>query len=514
MVAFKAAWAYEINNHADMSQVAAFKSVLNIDNSANGKLFRLGLAQRAIDSNRQTFPLLTPQISAATPLERCFGQYQRLVIDALGRPILDAQGREQIETLQDSFATQPAWSNAEKSGTTPMTIAQAIRFGACWEDSEEPKARSLAHFYNPQNGGAGMFPLPTPEPPFLAANPDSINWMLNANLSTTRTKLTGAQHYGYADARNSFYNALTVNTPGVSAVLNANNRNYHWGQTFQALGHLMHHLQDMASPQHVRSDHHCDDKVRCKESYNGLAGALGGYKPSAYEKHHGSASRFTVIQQLAQSATAPILFGLPREFWNINTTQAGGGSNTSGAITTNNPQRVMQSNEGIAAYTSTNYTSMGKNFEFDVLATSAADLYLPAAGLALPKPSGQWRSTGIAELYADQPALVEDIRIKLCAGVLSSCTVEFMGTAQNSNARSASQSIFGNDILFNPTPSFVVDGRRAVFTQNYFTHNDAATTLIPLATRYSAGLIDYFFRGELQTAAPESNLYGMLTAYC
>ena len=38
--------------------------------------------------------------------------------------------------------------------------------------------------------------------------------------------------------------------------------------------------------------------------------------------------------------------------------------------------------------------------------------------------------------------------------------------------------------------------------------------LIPLATRYSAGLIDYFFRGELQTAAPESNLYGMLTAYC
>ena len=89
-----------------------------------------------------------------------------------------------------------------------------------------------------------------------------------------------------------------------------------------------------------------------------------------------------------------------------------------------------------------------------------------------------------------------------------------MGNAQNSNARSASQSIFGNDILFNPTPSFVVDGRRAVFTQNYFTHNDAATTLIPLATRYSAGLIDYFFRGELQTAAPESNLYGMLTAYC
>jgi hypothetical protein len=147
ILAFGESRAYEINNHADMSEVAALRSSLQVRNGravSDEKLFKLGLKPFNINNSAQTFPLPTPQIGGGTPLERCFGQYERLVVDAQGRPILDAQGRQQVETLQDSFATQPGWSNPQKSGTTPMTIAQAIRFGACWEDAEEPDAHIAA----------------------------------------------------------------------------------------------------------------------------------------------------------------------------------------------------------------------------------------------------------------------------------------------------------------------------------------------------------------------------------
>jgi hypothetical protein len=130
-------FSYEINNHADMSQVSAQKSSLSTDvgSGVNGKLARLGLKQYPVTDPRQTFPLLTPILDKeivgvpasgtqpavrarpATPLEYCFGQYT------------DPDG---IVT-QDSFSTQPNWAADRNSGYTEMSIAQAIRCGAvCW----------------------------------------------------------------------------------------------------------------------------------------------------------------------------------------------------------------------------------------------------------------------------------------------------------------------------------------------------------------------------------------------
>jgi hypothetical protein len=468
--------AYEINNHADMSDVAASISAIN-DTTKNGKLFRLGLKPFLLSAPQQLFPLDTPPIGSGTALEECYGQYK------------DANGN----LAQDGFSAQPTWGSAA-SGRTNMTIAQLIRFGACYEDATEPNVRSFAHFYNPQNQGAG---LSYPEG-LYDFGPSSLQWMLSRS-PTGPTGRVGINHFTYMDARDAFYFALTSNTPTVSADFNDSNRKRLWGLTFQSLGHVAHHLQDMASPQHVRNDAHCDDKTQCT---SGIAGTFDGYRPSGYEKHWGAFPQFTFIQQLAQTATVPILFGLPREFWNIN---------TDNALNTFNPTQPMGTQQGIAAYASTNFTSAGKDFSVinPLLGTPE---YRPASGLPFPRPSGQWNNVNITDLYpASQANVAAAIVANLCAGDATNCKMRFMGTETDPAARTSSASIFSQELLrprINQTdPAYSGSG---VFQQNYFTYSDAAKTLIPKAVEYSAGLINYFFRGEMEISLPEEGVYGVV----
>jgi hypothetical protein len=462
--------AYEINNHADMSQTALIKSSLRDPNdfSSNGKLFRLGLKQSDPLLDKQTFPLSV----GLGPIPYCFGSTR-----PADWKVTIPLGDSNFPTAQqDASVTQPPW---EASGGSKLTIAQMIRYGACYEDEEEPYARSLSHFYNPQSQGDGA-PL----------GPNSLDWMLKRNPGNSLK--TGVNHFTYMDARDSFYSALTVTNTGGGAAFDDNNRKRLWGQTFQALGHIVHHLQDMASPQHVRSDYHCNSLRDCRDSW--ASSIL--YRPSAYETHLESPQRIVFIKQLAQLGNSPILFGLPREFWNVR---------TDNNLTTANPTQPMLATEGIAAYTSTNFTSAGKDF-FATNSLAGNVSYLPATGLAFPKPSGVWNNVKLTDLFASQPAVATQVVNTLCAGDANNCTMQFMGTEQDPSARTSSASFFSQELL---RPSNTYSGK-GVFQQNFFTFDDAARKLIPTAVEYSAGLINYFFRGEMEISLPDEGVYGIV----
>jgi hypothetical protein len=459
--------AYEINNHADMSEVAVFISAVN-DTSKNGKLSRLGLKPFLLTAPDQRFPL----DASLGPIPYCFGSERPEPFKVTTSTIPGQQ--------PNSGSAQPNWTAA---GGTQLTIAEFIRYGACYEDEEEPFQRSISHFYNPQDQGAGA-PL----------GPSSLDWMLKRNPGAD-TK-SGTNHYTWMDARDSFYFALTSNTATAAAAFNDNNRRRHWGATFQSLGHIIHHLQDMAAPQHVRADYHCNSVAECQ---SGIAGAVGLYRPSGYEKHFESAPQVRFVQALAQSATVPIMFGLPREFWNMNTDDA---------LTSFNPNRYMGAQEGLAAYTSTNFTSAGKDFYAYKTALGTTE-YRPATGLPFPKPSGQWNDVSLTEIYANTPGGVPDaIKNGLCGGDAVNCKMRFMGTEVSPLARTSTASIFSPELL-NPAGTYV-GPIGAAFQQSYFTYNDAARKLIPKAVEYSAGLINYFFRGEMEISLPEEGVYGVV----
>lgn len=442
--------AYEINNHADLTQMAASMGFPEI--SGFPRQAKLGLKKFSIFDGNQTFPLNTGQ----GPIPYCFGSVRGDPFEIVTTNVL---------AQQDPSISQPNWNAA---GGAKLTVSQLFRYGACFEDTESPGKRPLAHFYNPQDNGAGL------TIGVIQPGPSSLQWMLQRNAMPNGN--TGDNHFTWMDAREYFHRALTSSTKA--------NRDLNWGLTFQSLGHVSHHLQDMASPQHTRNDQHCSATI-CQ--YFGL------YRPSGYETFMESPNRFQFVQSLAMTATTPMMFGLPREFWNANTNDS---------LFTSNPTRPMLANEGIAAFTSTNFTSAGKDYRINPFATT--NVIQPASGLPFPRPSQVFNDVPVADLLP--PDQSENVRVLLCGGSLTNCKMRFMGTEVDPSARTSSVSAF-SQLLLRPAGTF---GGSGAFQQNYFTYDDAARKLIPKAVEYSAGLINYFFRGEMEISLGADGLYGLI----
>ncbi|MGD9390540.1 MAG: hypothetical protein PVG18_08715, partial [Thioalkalispiraceae bacterium] len=173
--------------------------------------------------------------------------------------------------------------------------------------NEDGGLRFLNHFYAPQMGGEGLTKTPG------MASPD---WVLEEQNNS-------AQTFSYSDAINSFYFSLQIKQP--------EERNRFFGLTIERLGHSVHHMQDMAQPQHVRDDIHCDSL---------LCWPIDGfYSPSLYEKStqkQNSNLPFNAFHRLDLSE-----FTRAREIWG-------------------SPNDI--NSKGIAVYTSYNFLSEGTNF--------------------------------------------------------------------------------------------------------------------------------------------------------
>jgi len=200
-----------------------------------------------------------------------------------------------------------------------------------------------------------------------------------------------------------------------------------------------------------------------------------------------------LVRNLAANALTPIMFGLPREFWSMQ------GDSITGSY---------PANQGIAAYTSTNYVSAGTDF---MMVLNNGYTGAARADLPYPQPAAQPNDTSLAELYAGTPAAnLTAIRDGLCSGDLSTCKMRFYGSVAQPNTRKSSVSFFSQALLGGTSPQGLQARRAGYFTQNYFTYANAAADLIPKTVEYSAGLINYFFRGEMEIRLPEEGVYGIV----
>jgi hypothetical protein len=186
------------------------------------------------------------------------------------------------------------------------TARALVMQGAQLEDLDPTVRRVVNHFFDPIHPDFRIAPGACLSPDFAMGD-----------CQPAPAFVYGTQEDSYAHARQSFFDALTAETQG--------ERDDRLGRTFVTLGQVVHHIQDMAQPQHTRNDRHG----------GGPFNLLGA--PSLYE--HMVDEIFGALT----TAPAPVppagnLDAGPRGLW------------------------IHPTGSGLAQFTNRNYVSAGTNF--------------------------------------------------------------------------------------------------------------------------------------------------------
>lgn len=334
------------------------------------------------------------------------------------------------------------------------SVIDLIGDGAKYEDS---CGRSVNHFFDPVSG-KGLNPYPL-------TNYASPDWALE-DTETVQTP-SFAHSFSYAAAVNYLSAALTTTDKTARAT--------YWGLLFQSLGQVIHHVQDMAQPQHVRNDSHWDGTIVVPYTcvtFKLPGGTQGNplYHESLFEYYTGEVAALNGLGVLNAPYTTdyaaldPTVFTTGRSYW-------------------------INGGKGIAEFTNSNFFSAG---------TISSNPY--------PSPAVD---TTIVE--------TDDVQT-LCQNANPVCPTNLTGkmtfygthiTDQNTgatgvNSRAVTNSIFSADL------QAIGTFQQLFFTLNRFDFDYAHGYLIPRAVEYSAALINHFFRGRMTISLPNEGVYAAI----
>ncbi|HEY3067252.1 MAG TPA: hypothetical protein VGL09_15775 [Methylomirabilota bacterium] len=280
----------------------------------------------------------------------------------------------------------------------------------------------------------------------------------NAVWGTRYVSLTGrgeatGNTFDWDAARAAYLKALTA--PDAAA------RDEAYGDTFVALGHVLHLVQDLAVPAHVRNDF--------RSHLEFCAPRLAAFTRWC----ENSFERFVRLQpalvDAAESVRLPV--GIAQQplvrFWDLD--QYDG----------TNPSRDL--GQGLAEYTNANFASQNTIFSES---SGADDPY------AFPYP--RQTSTNLAALLTQdfivvRETVAEDQRID--TGLYLEKTRDGETIKHFANAGYLTR------LIVDTLPSS--PALRLSFQLDDVVHNDYAELLLPRAISYGSALLDYFFRGRL-----------------
>lgn len=324
-------------------------------------------------------------------------------------------------------------------------------------DQDKPQAfwRVMNHFFDPYINrpltltptALQLFKLAAGETDAFRAAP---NWALGQNdaFAVRPVPDSGTRnHYTVLDAREAMYRALTgFDKDGNLVATTETDRKTYWATTFRALGDILHLNQDMAQPQHTRNDPH--------------SGVPGFGHKSVYEAYidaRASGQTFYSVPgvQVPLSGLVYTGYQIPvfarySDFWSTNP----GNGSVNGA--------------GLADYSNSSFFTAGTNLGNNNYVSPSNN---PAA-------------------YA-----------KVAATGLSTWPLQrfsFLVGGSN-NIRMTTESIF----------DFGLTTTSPTYSLNAYNYDDMADLLIPRAVAYSAGLINYFFRGKMEISLPDQGVYGI-----
>jgi len=291
-------------------------------------------------------------------------------------------------------------------------------------------ARYRNHFYDPVNNRGltatafGVIPIRGERAP---------DWALEAPEEFF------TQAFSYRDARLAFLTALIAGAPL--------DRETALASTFEILGHVIHPLQDMASPPHTRNDIH---------------GGFGFGPTSLFERYLDQEQ----IRPRLNFGGTPVRLDLPRHYW---TTGDG---------------------RGLAEFVNRNFVSEGTNFTTRVEGAIGGGYPNPALRLGADDQGRPFETT--LDIQTQLEPGLRDRNGNLIDGSVTFFANKFQDPISGAalrNERMTTLSLFDRELERK--------GAALVFTLNRYNIEAQAAFLIPRAVGYSAGLLDYFFRGRV-----------------
>ena len=336
-------------------------------------------------------------------------------------------------------------------GNTSLSIPAIVGEGAIAEDDFP---RPVNHFFDPTH--AGSVSEGAARSGFLAIGIASPTWALEDRGAQPQ------QDNSLIDARKFLLAALTSS--------DKLQRDTNFVSMFRTLGNVSHHLQDMAQPQHVRNDLHCIS-VLCRPLFL--------HNPSAFERYTEEKIRrgFALGNHASLYTSNSAILNSARKFW------------------------ITGDGRGISEFTNRNFVSAGTNFRYE------SGAMLPDAEYGHPAPQATADMATVSQAYAAAERPVPPEIQQLC---VDDCWIEFVASTGTdylsgqsfTNPRASSLSIFDQDLQLRTVQIPWSDGEGITSTQRFFSLNslnfdEAHKLLFRRAVGYSAGLIDYFFRGKI-----------------
>jgi hypothetical protein len=489
--------AYDLGTHARLSQAAVLRSALGTQYMARGLGFVQGMDQ---------------------PLGTYF-------FDIGPDGLVVTRSASDFETSDSIMPLESHLTESRIDPNSAVNIRGWIMRGTMREDDGRPPLfgfnpaddplgpinRFCNHFYDPKNNRklTSRFCLGddlTSAPAWaIGVSGPTATGAIGRPMSLSQGDSSRRNHFTLRDARESMWRALTLrsfkdsngalrlNGNGQFATLPApvnstiapdpfssdpvkasrQQRDAYWATALYSLGTMLHLNQDMAQPQHTRHEIHPLLKRKEFERYI-EARALSAVEPYYETSYNGYTVRVAVrpVAYTTQEFPAKIpRFQNLSDYWSTNV--------ASGAI---------GQGLGLADFSNSRFFTLGHNL----------------GNTAYSEPS-------------NDPSIYQSRRDADLAGLKHTYLI---GTVSDPLTGESRQVLMTRPTLLNELlsktgfPMWALTSAGAkkpeFYTLDHAIYDQQADVLLPRAVAYSAGLIDWFFRGDIGISAPDEGVYALV----
>jgi hypothetical protein len=466
------AHAYEVGTHSRLTYEAYVRSSFG----TQGKLAQLGIVD--INGILGEKYVEFDNISASSLVRNRF-PYDRTVAAAsmlVGPDTETLQAQSYRIGLLRPFGWMMAGAIREDDGGSITSAYQGLGMPVFLDPPLKGVInRYCNHFYDPIQGQAGSLgsaaysgscdTLTVRSAPAWALALDNGQNIFAAQTDANERRNT----FTIVDAKEAMWRATTgyEKTMTTKVAPTAAQRLRYWATAFRSLGDVLHTLQDMAQPQHTRNEFHGAGEASAYEEVVDAQITSGATRPFIYTPASNFAPRARVAPTYDQTFfdRAGIViprFGAYSDFWHQATNAA-----------------------GLASYSNRGFLTAIKGIGNQIYSqppTLPTDPTYTEITQSRPLDGGQLLTRRYLTYPVPDALSGNTDRIRMTSkSVLSNVMSAALGTQPSS-----------------PRLGWVLDLN---------TMNDHAYLQLPRAVAYSAGLIDYFFRGQFKIEPPALGMY-------